>query len=115
MGTCVYQRDSVSVLPNGDRIVRGTATLSTSYAGGGDLLNLANDFKGTGNPTVLVTSSNGYAIEHNKGTANAGKLKVMVSAVNAAAPANTPLLYEVNASTDLSALNVGLIIMGAGW
>ena len=74
---------SVCELPNGERMIRGTGTLDASYAAGGEVIDLSTWF--TGSPTVLVGGDDGYEVQHDRGTAAAGKLVAYEAGADAAA------------------------------
>jgi len=64
---------SRSRLPNGEIMVRGTATLSSVYiTATGEVMDLSAHFAGS--PTVLLNGDDGAAVNHNRGTAAAGAI-----------------------------------------
>ncbi len=91
-------------LPNGDRLVRGTATFDSSYATGGEVMDLSTQLSGS--PTVLLSGDDGYVPQHDRGTAAAGQVLAYEAGVDAAA------LDEVAATTDLSAVICPFVAIG---
>lgn len=96
----------------GEKMVRGKINLSSTYAAGGDAVNLANYFQGS--PTVLVqpdqnASNIALMCSHDGGTAAAGKVRAYVGGT-----AEDELL-EANAALDLSGVNVPFIAVGQAY
>jgi len=93
----------------GEKIIHGKLNLQT-YETNGDPVNLSNFFKSSTSPFVCLTGgTGGYVLDHNQGTAAAGKvLAYYTSTKNGAAGA----LDEVANATDLSAVNVSFFAIG---
>ncbi len=111
-----FHIDYDSGVATGGRVISGTGTMGNGYhTGGGDILNLLNYYNSSSYPTVVVTSAGGYLLEHNKGTATAGKVKAYYVECNATtmngAAANYKLC-EVLATVNLSTVNFGFIAFG---
>ncbi len=112
MGNCIVKVDAECPLPNGEKMIRGTFKMASSYAIGGDALNLSNYLKTGGYPTVLVDSANGFTLRHNSGTAAAGVIKAQASGVNVG---NVTSMVEPLATTDLSSINTSFIAIGPAY
>jgi hypothetical protein len=118
MGTCVHYVSKQTVLPGGEKLVRGLATLASSYATGGDVLNLANYFDEDGSPTVVTCSADGYVTEHNQGTAAKGTIICYYNIMNADTTngvSQNTALYQVDPATDLDAVNVIFTAVGKAY
>lgn len=115
MGSCVTRIDGSSLLGTGEKMIRGTFLMSSTYATGGDTLDLSNHLKASGYPTVTCDGGAGYVAQHNKGTAAAGKVLLYQNVLNTntmnGVDLNTPL-YQVHSGADLSAINVGFYAIG---
>ncbi len=83
-------------LPNGARQIDGTVTFDSSYPAGGEVFDISAYLSGS--PNVRCSGDDGYEIQHDRGTAAAGKLLAYE------AGADTAPLDEVTATTDLSAV-----------
>jgi len=112
----IYKIIKSTVLPGGEKMLRGTLLVSNNYYTGGAGMNVANDLKATGSPTVAVFPADGYIFEHDQGTASAGKLQAFYSILNGLNGANfNTSLKEVIANTDLSAVNAIFIAIGQAY
>lgn len=109
MTMCVTKIDKESALPGGEKIIRGTLKLSANYYTGGDGLNLANYFTNAIVPTVVVSATNGWCLEHDQGTAYAGKVIAKASTGNVVA---TPIMFQCAANTDMSTVNAMFFAIG---
>lgn len=107
----VIRVDSEGATLHGEKMIRGSLAVGT-YATDGAALNLANYFKSTTYPSVLITSGSGYALEHNQGTAASGKIKAYFSEVNQNGANDSYALVEVTNATDLSAVNIPFVAFG---
>lgn len=111
----VLKIDKETPLPGGEKMLRGTFTMDSSYAANGEVMNLANYLDSTGYPTVIVECASGYTLMHNKGTAAAGTILAYQNVLNTdtvnGAAANSAL-YQVHTAKDLSAVNAGFIAIG---
>ena len=117
MGNCVTYVTKKTVLPGGELMIRGLATMSSSYAAGGDALNLSNYLTSTTAPTVVPCSADGYVVEHNQGTAAAGKLMAYFNVLNSDTMngvAQNTALYQVQTGKSLAAVNVVFVAIGTG-
>jgi len=104
-----------TVLPGGERLIRGIFNLADSYTANGDPVNLSNYFKSTSSPTVVCASADGYAVEHNQGTAASGTLLVyqnLMSATTTNGEAQNTALYEVHSAANLALVNVAFFAFG---
>ncbi len=110
MGNCITKIDAECALPNGEKMIRGTFKMSSSYAISGDALNLSNYLKSGGYPTVIVDSANGFTLKHNSGTAAAGLIKAQASGVNIG---NVTSMVEALATTEISTINTSFIAIGS--
>jgi hypothetical protein len=102
----------------GGRVLAGTIVMDSSYAKGGEVmaLNAANQFKGSSTPIVVIGAADGYALEHDHGTATAGKVVARYSSVNSKNGANETLaLVQVTATTNLNAVNATFIAFGQAY
>jgi hypothetical protein len=99
--------------PHGARAIAGTLVMDGSYATSGDTMNLANYFHNASTPTVVISAADGYMLEHNHGTANAGTVIARYSSVNTKNGANeTIALVEVTATTNLATVNTTFVAFG---
>ena len=117
MGNCVHYVTKKTVLPGGELMLRGIATMSSSYAAGGDALKLSNYLTSTTSPTVVPCSADGYVVEHDQGTAAAGKLIAYFNVLNSTTTngsAQNAALYQVQTGKDLDAVNVVFVAIGTG-
>jgi len=62
MGTCTFIIDWQSQSIKGLKLIGGTLEMGSTYATSGDSLNLANYFKSTSKPTLLISSDAGYLL-----------------------------------------------------
>lgn len=114
MGNVVIGVDEQTPLGSGLKMVRGTIKMSTSYATGGDALNLVNYLYNSAVPFVTFTggdnvaSTEFYVPAHDGGTVESGKVRLIAGS---AAAGETKLL-ECNAAKDASSINVGFIAIG---
>ena len=116
MTTCVHSVVFESQNLDGTKTIAGTLTLSDNYYTSGDVLNLANYLKSAGSPVVVIAGADGYMLEHNDGTAAAGKVVARYSSVNTKNGANEAIaLVEVAVNTDLSAVNAKFIATGLAY
>jgi hypothetical protein len=118
MGNCVTYISKQTVLPGGEKLVRGIATLSSSYAASGDALNLSNYLDDDASPTVITCTADGYATEHSQGTAAAGTVVAYFNVLNTDTVngvAQNTALYEVQTAADLSAVNVVFTAIGKAY
>lgn len=100
-----------SLVSAGQRQIRGSLTMDSSYATGGEVMDVSTYFAGS--PTVVIGGADGYMLEHNQGTAAAGKVLARYSSVNSKNGANETLaLVQVADGTDLSAVNTTFLAMG---
>lgn len=96
---------NVSPLGSGLVVVCGLATFDSSYAGsGGEVMDLSAYFDGS--PIVIANGDDGYVVQHNRGTAAAGKLIAYLQDTDGG-----PLI-EVTATTDLSAVICPFVAFG---
>ena len=112
--TVVHYITKQTVLPGGERLIRGIFNLADSYTAGGDPVNLSNYFKSTGSPTVVCASADGYAVEHNQGTAASGTLLAYHNAlvVNGVGAASNAALVQVHSAANLVLVNVAFFAFG---
>jgi hypothetical protein len=97
----------------GVRTLGGTLVMDGSYATSGDTMNLANYLHNASTPTVVIGGADGYMLEHNHGTANAGTVIARYSSLNALnGPSVTIALVEVASTTNLATVNTTWIAMG---
>lgn len=99
-------------LGSGLKVVFGTIKMSTSYATGGDALNLVNYFSNSGAAPIVVFSGGSnvastefYVPAHNGGSIAEGKVRLVAGS---AAAGETKLL-ECNNAKDASSINVGFM------
>lgn len=96
---------SVCELPNSHRLVVFRVTFDSSYPSGGETFDISTWFGGS--PFMVGASGDdGYVIEHDRGTAAAGKLIARVSGTT-----DAPLNDEGNA-TDMSAVIATVTMIG---
>lgn len=118
MGNCVIYVSKTTVLPGGEKLVRGKANPTSSYAAGGEGLNLSNFLLSTGSPTVVCSGADGYVCEHDQGTATAGKLVMYQNLLNTdtvnGVAANTAL-YQCHTGLDVSGVNVVFCAIGKAY
>lgn len=92
---------------SGELTLRGTVTFDSSYAGsGGETVDLSTYLASTSSPTVIFGGDDGYVIQHNRGTAAAGKAVVYKSAGSVAA------MTEATAAISLSDVISPFIALG---
>lgn len=107
MGTIIHHVIDQSPLPSGLKLVVGKLNMSANYAAGGDGLDLSNYFADDAVLYLDINPSNsGYVFMHEGGNATNAKIQALVSG------AATAVLGELNATTDLSALNVEFKCVG---
>ena len=99
---------SVTHLPNGEVLVRGTATLSNVYLTGGETLDLSTWLSGS---PLVVANGDVANVKHNAGTAAAGKL--IAYQANGGAAGLAALVQAANAA-DLSGVTCTVVAIGAG-
>jgi hypothetical protein len=104
MGAFTYAKTDSCELPNGNRLVTGTAAGPEVYITGGGVLDVSADFSGS--PKVFINGDDGYVIQHDRGTAAAGELLVYMT--NSAA--NGAMLELTNAANLANVLCPILII-----
>ena len=93
---------------NGEKEIRGKLNIGT-YNTSGANVDLSNYFKTATYPTVIISACAGYVLEHDQGTAAAGKvLAYYTSTKNGALGA----LDQVADSTSLAAINALFIARG---
>lgn len=97
-------------LGGGYRMVAGYATLSNVYLTGGETMDLSTYLLTSGYPVVQLTGDDGYHVEHNRGTAAAGK--ILAYTENCNHTTNAALIQLANAS-DASAVICSFIAIGA--
>jgi len=107
-----------SPMPGGQRMIRGSILLDSSYPTGGEYMNIANGallgmdaLKASGSPTVVVGAAPGYVLVHDQGTAANGKVKAYYATnaiINAA-------LGEVVNGTSLSTINAAFYAIGPAY
>jgi hypothetical protein len=111
----VHYVSKITPLPGGGRLIRGLLNFCSNYTAAGDPLNLANYFKSASSPTVVCSTADGFAIEHNQGTAAAGTLVAYQNSLTAATingVAANAALVQVHSNADLSATNVVFFATG---
>ena len=84
-------------LPGGFRLISGTVTFDDSYPTGGETMDLSSYLLSTSSPTVIINGDDGYVIQHDRGTAAAGKLIAYGTG-----SANKAALTQQDATTNLS-------------
>ena len=94
-------------LTGGARLCSFTVTFDNSYPTGGETFDISGYFQGS--PDVQVTGDDGYVIEHDRGTAAAGKLVARYGDYDATADG---ALIDVANTTDLSAVIVKVLVIG---
>ena len=105
----------------GRREIAGCGVLDSTYATGGVNLDLSNFFKATQPVTVILSSTQGYALSHDQGTAQGGLVKVYQNVFNAntmngaEANAYNAALYQVHEGADLSKVNFSFIATGQAY
>lgn len=118
MAGCVTKIDRETPLPGGEKMIRGTFTLDSSYTGTGEVLNLANYLNSGCYPTVIVECAAGYTLAHNKGTASAGTIIAYQNVFNTLTVngvAMNAALYQVHAGADLTGINAGFVAIGTAY
>ena len=110
----VHYVTSETLLPGGEKLIRGKLTLS-SYAAGGATLNLANYLKDDQVPTVFVgtvANATNVAFPTMVNTSNAESIKIlcMAGGLGASQP-----LYFLNAGFELTAQNVDFYALGRSY
>ena len=99
----------------GAHVIGGTLLMDGSYATGGEAMNLATHLHNSSTPTVVISAADGYMLEHDCGTANAGKVVARYSNGNALNGASFLIpLVEVAGSTNLYNINTTFIAIGKG-
>jgi hypothetical protein len=106
---CVIKVDAECALPNGEKLVRGTLKMSTSYPAGGDPINLANYFTNARVPTVVVASCNGYCLQWVGSDAYTGNIKASMGGINGIN------CFEAIATTSLNCINTGFYAIGPAY
>jgi hypothetical protein len=109
MGTCTYLVVKSSRGLYGEKEVRGWITMGT-YETSGDSLNLANVFKASTEPTIILGSNDGYVLEQTPDL-NADSQLIMAYSVGNINSSIGPLVEVVNA-TNLSGVNVKFTATG---
>jgi hypothetical protein len=94
-------------MPNGERQVRGTATIGV-YTTGGVTCDISAYISGTPSE-VMVESSGGYVFEHDGGTSAAGVIEAYYA--NGGASGGAALVQVANA-TNLSAVTTRFTAYG---
>lgn len=115
MGNCVLYITSETPLPGGEKMVRGLATPSSSYAASGEGLNLANYFSSSSSPTVMVENPAGRPARHDQGTASAGKVlfyQMILNTTTVNSTAANVALYECHTALNLSGANIAFLAVG---
>jgi|2_EtaG_2_1085320.scaffolds.fasta_scaffold101651_1 hypothetical protein len=101
----------------GQKMIRGSILLDSSYPTGGETMDVSNWLKSGGSPTILLDGGSGaYVLRHNQGTSAAGKVQafyVTQNAINGAVE-NT-VLVEVASTADLSAVNASFVAVGPAY
>jgi|19_taG_2_1085344.scaffolds.fasta_scaffold00455_9 hypothetical protein len=101
-----------ALLPGGAKILRGTFTLDSNYVTGGETMDLSDYLKSSVVPTVICGNDGGYVLEHDQGTAAAGKVIAYYNDVNASTNA---ALVAVAQNADLSAINSTFVAVGQAY
>jgi hypothetical protein len=108
-----HKVDFDNLLGGGFSLIGGTLVMDSAYATSGEVMNLANRFSPSTTPTVVISAADGYMLEHNHGTANAGTVIARYSAGNALNGASFIIpLVEVAASANLAAVNTTWFAIG---
>jgi hypothetical protein len=108
----VHYVSKVTPLPGGGRLIRGILNFCSNYTASGDPVNLSNYFKSTSSPTVVCSSADGYAIEHNQGTAASGTLLAYQNVWGANVAMVNQALVQVHSNADLSSTNIVFFATG---
>jgi hypothetical protein len=104
-----------SELPSGVKLIVGKGTLGNNYYTGGDLINFSNHFKAATYPVVTVSGADGYILEHDAGTAAAGKILAYYPKFDILANTqdqNAVPLHQVIANANLSTVTFNFIAAG---
>ncbi len=105
--------DFDNLLGGGFSLVGGTLVMDSSSATAGDVMNLANIFSPSSTPTVIIAAADGYMLEHNHGTANAGAVVARYGNHNARNGVSETIPFVVVANaTDLSSVNTTWFAIG---
>jgi hypothetical protein len=102
------------MLPGGEKLIRGRLTIG-SLAAGGAALNLANYFKSSSVPTVIVgglVNATNWAAASLVNVVNAETIKIM--AMCGGKGASEPF-YLMNAGLELTAQNTGFYAIGQAY
>lgn len=111
MGSVIYKVEKEVHLPDGSKLIAGSIKMSTSYAAGGDALNLSN-YLANKAVVFLPTGANGVSLWWNRASSEyPDSGKIVVTCSNAAGAGNA-LLYEPAATTNLSLVNAAFIAIG---
>jgi len=117
MGAVTVKVDVQTPLGSGLKMIAGEINGSTSYATGGDYMNLASYFSAS--DTVYVTLAGGgnvastefYVPSHDKGTANSGKVR-WLGGVGGGGAATDPMCEANNAKNLSTITGVGFTAIG---
>jgi hypothetical protein len=111
MGNVIHKVDRQVYLPDGSKMVVGTFKMSTSYAAGGDALNLSNYFANAA-LHFLPTTTNGVSLWWNIANSPYPDSGKIVCTCSNAAGAGNAVLYEPAATTNLSLINAVMWVIG---
>lgn len=104
----VHKIQSETPLPGGEKMIRGTMTIAAYNmdTGSGVPCNLANFLHTSGYPTVVITSEK-YNLQHDKGTAAAGRVVAYEKMYNNTANAFSQVTNNVTLSVNASFIAIG--------